>query len=66
MDPVVVTGSIEYYINAIDDLVTATVTWIGQFATKIASTPILVLSCVAVPLVGIGIRGLKRLMSSKA
>lgn len=63
MDPVVDTfGSL---LNNVGALVTKTIDWIGDYAEAITDSPILVLSCVAVPLVGLGIRALSRLMSRK-
>ena len=64
MDPVVTT--FQSLINSVGTFVTASVTWIGQWATKIATTDLLVLSCVAVPLAGFGIGALARLMRRKA
>lgn len=64
MDPVVTT--FQALINNVGVLVTASVTWVGQWATKIATTNLLVLSCVAVPLAGFGIGALARLMRRKA
>ena len=46
MEPVVTT--FQALINNVGDFVTASVTWVGQWATKIATTDLLVLSCVAI------------------
>jgi hypothetical protein len=39
--------------------------WVGDVASTIAGQPILLLSCVAVPLCGIGIGMFKRLLSTR-
>lgn len=45
---------------------TTAVGWVGTVADEIASQPILLLSCVAIPLCGLGIGMFKRLLSARA
>ena len=63
MEPVTGLAAI---INAISDFVTAAITWLGSFITPIVSNDILLLCCVVVPLVGLGVGLLKRLITVKA
>lgn len=55
-------------ISAVTSLVTAAVGWIGQYVGVITSegNEILLLCCVAVPLVGLGVGLVKRLITIKA
>ena len=63
-------------ISAVGSLFTAAMGWVGTVATTIAgsttvegvttfNSPVLLLFCVAVPLVGLGIGMFKRLLSSR-
>ena len=45
---------LETMIAAVGSLVTAAVTWMGDFGDAIADSPVLILGVVAVPLVGVG------------
>ena len=51
-------------INAITPLVTAIVGWVGDFAEMIVSDPLLLMLVVAVPLCGIGVGMLRRLINT--
>lgn len=53
-------------IASVGSVVTAAVGWVGSFASTIASTPILLLGVVCVPLCGIGVGLIKRLLSARA
>lgn len=53
-------------IAAITSVFTAAIGWVGNVATTIAGQPILLLSCVAIPLCGLGVGLFKRLLSAKA
>lgn len=53
-------------IAAITAVFTAAIGWVGNVATTIAGQPILLLSCVAIPLCGLGVGLFKRLLSAKA
>ena len=53
-------------IAAITSVFTAAIGWVGNVATTIAGQPILLLSCVAIPLCGLGVGLFKRLQSAKA
>lgn len=49
-------------ITSVSTVVTAAVGWVGDWVTEITATPLLVLFVVAVPLVGLGIGALNRLI----
>lgn len=55
-------------VAAVTTLVTAAVDWIGQYVGVITAqgNEILLLCCVAVPLVGLGVGLVKRLITIKA
>lgn len=53
-------------LTAISDLVTAAVGWAGTYVNMITTNDVLVLFCVAVPLVGLGIGIIKRLVRIRA
>jgi hypothetical protein len=53
-------------ISAITTVFTAAIGWVGTVATTVASTPILLLACVGIPLCGLGIGMFKRLLSARA
>lgn len=61
MDPT----PIETMLTSVGQVVTAGISYMGSFATAIASKPILVLGCVAVPLVGIGAGLLGRMLKKR-
>lgn len=42
------------------------VSWIGAVGDTIASEPILLIACVAIPLCGLGVGMFKRLLSARA
>lgn len=52
-------------ISACTSYVTAAIGWMGQFATAITSSDILVLGVVAVPLVGVGASLLGKLLRKR-
>lgn len=56
----------EALITAITTVFTAAIGWVGTVASTIAGQPILLLSCVGIPLCGLGIGMFKRLLSAKA
>lgn len=45
---------------------TTVIGWVGTVASTIASEPILLLTCVGVPLCGLGVGMFKRLLSTRA
>lgn len=53
-------------IAAISTVFTAAIGWVGTVASTITAQPILLLSCVGIPLCGLGIGMFKRLLSAKA
>ena len=53
-------------ISAVTSVFTAAIGWVGSTATTIAGSPILLLSCVGVPLCGLGVGLFKRLLSARA
>ena len=53
-------------ITAITTVFTAAIGWVGTVASTIADNNILLLSCVGIPLCGLGVGMFKRLLSSKA
>lgn len=55
----------ETLMEAVSTVVTSAIGWMGQFATKITDTPILILGVVAVPLVGLGAGLLGRLLKKR-
>ena len=52
-------------LTSVGSVFTAAIGWVGDVADVIASNPILLLSCVGVPLCGIGIGMFKRLLSAR-
>lgn len=66
MDPIVATAPT--FFTTVGDLVTAAIGWMGDFLTEITSdtSGILMTFCVALPLVGLGVSLLKRLLSVRA
>ena len=53
-------------IAAVTSVFTAAIGWVGTTASTIAGSPILLLSCVGVPLCGLGVGLFKRLLSARA
>lgn len=53
-------------IAAVTSVFTAAIGWVGTVASTIAGQPILLLSCVGIPLCGLGVGLFKRLLSAKA
>lgn len=61
METVVVTMT--EIISSVTEVVTAAFGWMGTALAEITSEPVLLLFCVAIPLVGLGIGLVKRLIS---
>ena len=53
-------------ITSVSTVFTAAIGWVGTVASTIAVQPILLLSCVGVPLCGLGVGMFKRLLSTRA
>lgn len=53
-------------ISAITSVFTSAIGWVGTVATTIGDQPILLISCVAIPLCGLGVGMFKRLLSARA
>lgn len=53
-------------ISAISSVFTAAIGWVGTVASTIGDQPILLISCVAIPLCGLGVGLFKRLLSARA
>lgn len=53
-------------LTSIGSVFTAAIGWVGTVASTIADEPILLISCVAIPLCGLGVGMFKRLLSAKA
>lgn len=51
-------------MTSVGEVFTAALGWVGEIAGTIASEPILLLACVGIPLCGLGIGMIKRLLSS--
>ena len=49
-------------ITSVSTLVTAAIGWVGDFITEITAQPLLLLFVVAVPLVGLGVGIINRLI----
>lgn len=52
-------------LDAVSAVVTSAIGWIGQFCTAITSNPIMVLGVVAVPLCGLAVGLIGRLLSKR-
>lgn len=52
-------------METVGQVVTQAITWMGQFASEITSNTILTLGVVAVPLVGLGVGLLGRLLRKR-
>ena len=55
----------EAMISAVSSVFTAAIGWVGTVASTVADEPILLMSCVAIPLCGLGVGMFKRLLSTK-
>lgn len=55
----------EALIASAGSVFTAAIGWVGTVATTIGEQPILLLSCVGVPLCGLGVGLFKRLLSTR-
>ena len=53
-------------LTSIGSVFTAAIGWVGTVASTIAGQPILLISCVAIPLCGLGVGMFKRQLSAKA
>ena len=53
-------------ISAITSVFTAAIGWVGTVGTTVAGNDILLLSCVGIPLWGLGVGMFKRLLSARA
>lgn len=53
-------------LTAAGSVFTSAIGWVGTTASTIAAQPILLLSCVAIPLCGLGVGMFKRLLSARA
>ena len=56
----------EALLTAVGSVFTSAIGWVGTTASTIAAQPILLLSCVAIPLCGLGVGMFKRLLSARA
>lgn len=59
-------GQFQAAYKAIVALCNGIVQWIGAVGDTIASEPILLIVCVAIPLCGLGVGMFKRLLSARA
>ena len=53
-------------LTSVGSVFTSAISWVGTTASTIAAQPILLLSCVAIPLCGLGVGMFKRLLSARA
>jgi hypothetical protein len=53
-------------LTSIGSVFTSAIGWVADVATTIAGQPILLISCVAIPLCGLGVGMFKRLLSARA
>ena len=53
-------------ISAITSVFTSAIGWVGTVASTIGDQPLLLISCVAIPLCGLGVGMFKRLLSARA
>lgn len=56
----------EAMITAVGAVFEAAIGWVGTVASTVASEPILLMTCVGIPLCGLGVGMFKRLLSTKA
>lgn len=59
------TPAITDIVGEVSTVVTESVSWMGEFATAISQHTILILGVVAVPLVGLGVGLLSRLLRKR-
>lgn len=55
-------NALDALITSVSTLVTAAIGWVGDFITEITAQPLLLLFVVAVPLVGLGVGIINRLI----
>ena len=60
------TVTVSSLLTSISSVFTAAIGWVGTVASTIAGQPILLISCVAIPLCGLGVGMFKRLLSARA
>lgn len=60
------TVTVATLIGSVSTVFTAAIGWVGDVAATIAGQPILMLTCVGIPLCGLGVGMFKRLLSTKA
>ena len=60
------TVTVASLLTSIGSVFTAAIGWVGKVAEAIAGEPILLISCVAIPLCGLGVGLFKRLLSARA
>lgn len=60
------TVTIATLVGNIGTVFTAAIGWVGTVASTIAGQPILLISCVAIPLCGLGVGMFRRLLTAKA
>ena len=53
-------------LTSIGSVFTSAISWVADVASTIAGQPILLISCVAIPLCGLGVGMFKRLLSARA
>lgn len=56
------TGTVSTMLTEVGNIVTSAVEWVGDWATVVATTPLILMFAV-VPLAGFGIGALRRLLS---
>lgn len=52
-------------LTSVGEVFTSAIGWVGTVATTITEQPVLLMFCVAVPLVGLGVGMFKRLLSAR-
>lgn len=62
-DAAVTVGSL---LTSIGTVFTSAIGWVADVASTITGQPILLISCVAIPLCGLGVGMFKRLLSARA
>lgn len=65
MDPATTTTTLSSLLTSIGSVFTQVMSWAGTVGTTITGTPLLLLSCVGIPLSGIGVGMFKRLISTR-
>lgn len=60
------TVTVASLLSSIGSVFTSAIGWVGTVAETIAGQPILLISCVAIPLCGLGVGMFKRLLSARA